>query len=363
MPALPALVEDPHSLRLLDGGAEAFPRMLAAITGARQSVHLEVYTFRLDATGRRFLDALLSALRRGVAVSVVIDGWGSNCSSLAIARAVRLAGGEVRIYHGLAAFLRGRLVRNHRKVLLVDDEVAFIGGLNIADEYGPHARGAPWLDLELEIRGPACASLGRRLRGEHELQGGGSVRIHLSGPGGGRKLSKRYLKAFGRARRRILLAQAYFLPDRHLIRSLTAAARRGVEVRLLLSGRSDIPLIRAATARLYRRLLRAGVHVHEWQRSVFHVKAGAVDGTRLLVGSFNLDPLSLINLESLVEADDPVAARQLESWIDSQLALAPEVRLRKSRGLPTWARAILGRMLVALGFWIPRAFGWLRRPS
>src|SRR6202022_2053043 len=134
-----------------------------------------------------------------------------------------------------------------------------------------------WLDLALEIRGPACAALGRTLRGERGPWTGGGVRILLSGPGGGRRLRRRYLKALGKARRRIALAQAYFLPDRHVMRSLTAAARRGGEGR----------------------------------QTVVHPKAAAIDAERLLVGSFNLDPLSLVNLEPLVEVNVPSAARKV----------------------------------------------------
>src|SRR5262249_17843053 len=141
------------------------------------------------------------------------------------------------------------------------------------------------------------------------------VRIYLSSESGGRKLRKRYLKAFAAARARLLVAHAYFVPDRGLVRALRRAAKRGVDVRLLLAGRSDVPFARAATMSLYRRLLSAGVHIYEWSRSVLHAKAATVDGQRFLVGSFNLDPLSLSNLEALVEITDASVVPSADAWI------------------------------------------------
>ena len=133
-------------------------------------------------------------------------------------------------------------------------------------------------------------------------------------------MRRRYLKAFASARQRIDVAHGYFLPDPGVVRAITVAARRGVQVRLLLAGRSDVPFARAATRSLYRQLLAAGVTIREWSGSVLHAKVATVDGRRLLVGSFNLDPFSLANLEALVEVDDTPVVEQGEAWIQDHFA-------------------------------------------
>jgi cardiolipin synthase len=351
------------ALELLDGGSAAFPRMLAAIAGARREVHLEVYSLSPTGVGAEFIAALAAAGRRGVQVRVVLDAWGTGRATRRIAATLRGAGCHVRVFNPMLAGLLGRFRRNHRKVLLVDDELAFLGGLNIGDEFvGTDG----WADLAVELRGPACVALGRRLRHELKrapladeaaerhanLEPPNDARVLLSGIGGGRRLRKRYLKAFGRATSRVLLAHCYFLPDRGLLRSITAAARRGVAVTLLLPGRSDVPLVRASTTLFYRRLLGAGVKIYEHTGSILHSKVAVVDGERLLVGSFNLDPFSLVDLEILLEARDATAARGVEAWIERRLVTARPITLTDCelpplRGL--WLRlgGSLGRGIVA----------------
>jgi cardiolipin synthase len=335
---------------LLDGGPEAYPAMLAAIGAARHAVRLEVYAFERDAVGERFVGALGAAARRGVRVAVVLDGLGSLSDGREVAELLRDAGCEVAIYNPFRALLAGRFRRNHRKILLVDDAVAFVGGINVGDAYGrvgePHA--TRWLDLALELRGPVAAWLAARLRHRRLPPPAGPVRVHLSGIGGAGRLRRRYLKALGSARVSVAVAHAYFLPDRRLVRSITAAARRGVEVRLLLPGRSDVPLARAATRRLYGRLLAAGVQIHEWSESVLHVKAAVVDGRRLLLGSFNLDPFSLANLETLVEVNEPEVARAAGAWMAAVRARAHPVTAEELAGRGRLARWLLDAVGLAV---------------
>jgi cardiolipin synthase len=340
--------------------------MLEAIGASQQSVLLETYTFSREGVGEEFLAALSAAAQRGVRVQVVLDGWGSALDGRYVQALLEAAGCEVRIYHPVLSLLAGRFRRLHRKILLVDGEVAFVGGVNISDEYGHlgpgHApeveeREPAWLDLVVEVSGPVAGWLERRLRGERLRPPHGPVHIHLSGLGGGGPLRRRYLKALGAARRKIGVAHSYFLPDRRFIRSITAASRRGVRVTLLLAGRSDIPLAQAATRRLYHQLLRAGVRIHEWTRSVHHAKAAVVDDERLLAGSFNLEPLSLANLEALVEVDDPAVAREGSVWIERRLAEAGEVTQAELA-----RRSPLERWLVdAGGLAVARAAQWVGR--
>jgi cardiolipin synthase len=349
-------------VELLDGGGQAYPRMLLAIARAQRSVRLEVYAFAPSGVGARFVEALGQAASRGVAVQVLIDGWGSARGGRAVAAALHEAGCAVRIYHRLLGLLVGRFGRNHRKILLVDDEVAFLGGINIGDENVGEGERLGWADLALEIRGPQCARLGQMLRREPYRPVDSSLRIFLCGLGGGWRLRRRYLKGFASARQRIHVAHGYFLPDRGVVRAITAAARRGVQVRLLLAGRSDVPFARAATRSLYRRLLAAGVCIHEWSRSVLHAKVATVDGRHLLVGSFNLDPFSLANLEALVEVDDTQVVEQGEAWIQGHFASSRSVTtVEATARLQRWLLDPLGRLVARLAEAISRVIASRRR--
>ena len=173
-------------------------------------------------------------------------------------------------------------------------------------------------------------------------------------------LRRRYLKAIGGARVRVLLAHAYFLPDRHVVRSITDAARRGVGVRLVVPARSDVGLAGPAMRRLYRRLLPAGVEVREWPGTMLHAKVAVVDGLRLLLGGFNLDPLSLANLEALAEAEDQPIAAAGARWIEARLAEARPVSAAElPRGrFGRWWEDCLGGLAARLA---RRAGRWLSR--
>ncbi len=337
-------------ITLLDGGADAYPRMLEAIDAATRSVHLEVYAFEREGVGSRFVSALTAAASRGVEVKVIVDGWGSIRDSRALADTLRPAGIQVRIHNPLTSVCHGRFWRNHRKILLVDDTVAFLGGINIGDHYAAEAGRPGWADLALELRGDICTRLGARLTAGASSLSVGPVSILLSGFGGGRRLRGRYLTALKEAKQRVVLAHAYFLPDQRFVRALKRAARRGVEVHLLLAGRSDVPFARAATMRLYRTLLRGGVHIHEWTDTTLHAKAAVVDGQRLLVGSFNLDPLSLVNLETLVEVDDAGVAAQATRWMERHMSLSRPVGLEDCArsGPQRWLLDVVGLAVARL---------------
>jgi cardiolipin synthase len=318
-----------QELELLAGGAVAFPRMLAAIETAEKRIRLEVYRFRLDQTGEKFLGALGAAARRGVEVAVVVDGWGSLFSGRAVVQRLRSAGCQARVYNRFLGMFLGHLRRNHRKLLLIDDRVVFLGGLNISDEQtGPNA----WADLAVRVAGPATARLAQVIRNEHPTVFSPTVRLMVSKEGGGRRLRRSYLKAIGSAERSVVMAQAYFLPDRRVLRTIRAAAQRGAAVTLLLPGHSDVPLARAAMRWYCRRLLAPRIRVLEWPGGVLHAKAASVDGRLALLGSFNLDPYSGVNLEVLAEIHDVEFAAQLEAWIqvlvDQSLPIPPKASRR-----------------------------------
>ncbi len=359
--ATPLLVSqaEQKTVELLDGGAEAFPRMLAAIDTAKRTIHLEIYIFAWDDIGTRFITALSAASKRGVKVNVVLDGWGSSTSGNRVSATLRQAGCTVQVYNRLWTLFMGRFRRNHRKLLLVDDEFAVLGGINIADEYARTYETGGWADLAIVVRGPACVDVGRMLRKEPILNTDPEVRVMLSGVRGSRKLRQAYIKALREAEREVWMAQAYFIPDAGLVRAIVRAAKRGVAVRLLLAGRSDVLFVRSATMSLYARLLRAGVEIHEWTQSVLHAKAAVIDDKKLLVGSFNLDPLSMVNLETLVEVTIPSVAHKGREWIaghaaNGQLVVAADCRRTM------WQRFLtdqVGLAMARLAQWVARLIG------
>lgn len=341
------------SIVLLDRGEVAFARMLAAIRSATRSIHLEVYAMSATGVGGTFVSALAAAARRGVTVHVVVDAWGTGRPAAAIVATLRAAGCDASVYNPLwrGLFFRQRR-RNHRKLLVVDDCVAFVGGINLVDQFvGERA----WVDVAVELHGAACAQLAHRLRHEPRGARDGDVAVLLSDVGGGGRLRRRYLKAFGAARRSIVLAHSYFVPDRGLLRSMTAAARRGVAVTLLVPGHSDVPLARATTALIYGRLLAAGVRIFELDGAILHAKLGVIDGERLLVGSFNLDPYSLADLEVLVDAHDGSAAASASAWIERHLASATPITDATPHGGAV--RRFIERLKGELGLWIAHAVG------
>ncbi len=343
------------SIVLLDRGSVAFARMLSAIRTAERTIHLEVYAISASGVGALFINALTDAARRGVKGRVVVDAWGTGRVAGGVVATLRAAGCDADVYNPIwrGVLFRQRR-RNHRKILVVDDRVAFVGGINLVDYFvGDRA----WVDVAVEIHGPSCAELAHRLRHEPHREHDNGVHVLISDVGGGRRLRRRYLKAIGAAHERVLLAHSYFLPDRGFLRTLTAAARRGVCVTMLVPGTSDVPLARATTALVYKRLLRAGVEVYELDGAILHAKLGVFDGARLLVGSFNLDPYSLADLEVLVDTRDAGVAATATAWIERHLAHARRITDARPRG--GRLRRVIERLKGELGLWLARAIGRL----
>jgi cardiolipin synthase len=302
-------------------GTEVFPAMLAAIEAAGQSVCLETYTYSACALGERFRDALARARERGVRVRVLFDAFGSYDLPDDFWQPLRAAGGEVRPFNPLAWNRLG--IRDHRKLLVCDERVAFVGGVNIASEYEGDGVKRGWCDVGLKIEGPLAAQLAlafeemfaradfrqRRLLGLGRFGARKTVvaqheQILLSGPGPGRSPLKRALRRdLGRASS-VWIMVAYFLPSWRMRRQLVRIARQGGRVRLMLAGKSDVLVSQLAARSLYRRLLKAGVEIYEYQPQILHAKLIVVDDV-VYAGSANLDPRSLnINYELMVRFEN-----------------------------------------------------------
>ena len=326
--------------------------MLRAIQQARRSVRLETYTFDSSLIGVAFLDALVEARDRGVSVRVLIDAIGSIELPDSFWEPLLRAGGEVRRFNPIAL---GRLsYRDHRKVLAVDEAVAFIGGFNVAREYFGDGILEGWRDLGLEVRGPLVGELTEsfddmfrhadfRHKRLQRIRRSGLVsltceqdwQLLLSGPGRGHRFMKRTLARDLTHARTIHVISAYFLPTWRIRRELRRTARRGGLVQLILPGKSDVAISQLASRRLYQGLLKAGVEVYEYQPQVLHAKMVVVDQT-VYIGSANLDARGLgINYELLARLSDPELAREAREIFKADLGLCRRISLsewRKSRG-------------------------------
>lgn len=350
-------------------GDEMFTAMLAAIDGARSAVALESYIYAPDEPGVRVREALTRAARRGVRVRVLVDALGSYSLPGDFWAPLRAAGGEARVFNPISLNRLG--IRNHRKLLVCDERVAFVGGFNIAPEYEGDGVTRGWCDLGLRLEGPLVAELAssfdemsgradflhkrlvrlRRATAKRQVEHAEQTLL-LSGPGRGRNPIQRALLADLRHARQVDIIVPYFLPSLAFRRAISRVARRGGVVRLLLPAKSDVALSRLATQSLYRRLLRAGVEIYEYQPQVLHAKLFVVDGV-VYVGSSNLDPRSLrINYELMLRFEQAALVREARAIFDEALTQAQRMALNawlKSRSFwmrlkQRWAYYVLARL-------------------
>jgi cardiolipin synthase len=320
------LIYGGNRLQLLENGDEFFPRLLAAINSAARSVHLETYIFAEDKIGLRVGDALAAAADRGVAVRVVVDGFGTGAYGDKLKSRLELLGAQVIIFRRARWWRPERrlLRRLHRKLALIDDQLAFVGGINIIDDHhhpDPEpARLGPRYDYAVMCEGPIVAPIAlamKRLWWTLQLlQSGrrigsmpGTALENMPPPFAAgaratlllrdnlrnrRTIETAYLHAVGAAHREVLIACAYFLPGRTFRKALIDCARRGVRVRLLVQGRIEYAIQHYAQEALYGQLLDAGIEIHEYETSYLHAKVAVVDDTWATVGSSNIDPYSLL---------------------------------------------------------------------
>lgn len=369
---------------LLVDGAQAFPSMLTAIAGAQREIVLEMYWFQSDSVGLRFADALAERARAGVRVGVIYDAVGSLGVDGAMFDRLRAVGAEVHEYNPVAPwknrFRIGRLNnRDHRKILVVDGGVAFTGGINLGLPWAPESEGGGgWRDDFVRIEGPAAAQL-RAVFVDGWARLGGTalpaladvlppprtsregdaapqpasasapaqrqrVRALPSGDRRARALIRRaYLQQIRAATRYVYIANSYFIPDREIRGALVGAARRGVDVRVLVAGESDVPAVYHASRFLYARLLRQGVALYEWMGSVFHAKSAVIDGVWTTIGSYNLDHRSWRhNLEINVAIDGAEVADALASRFLADAERSVRIELRDFRYRPLLDRVLEG---------------------
>ncbi len=345
--------------RWLRHGREAIEAMLEAIRHARHSVRLEMFIFHPDTTGDAFRTALLAAQQRGVRVRVLCDAFGSIGLPTSYWQELVAAGGEFRWFNPL--HIQRILYRDHRKILVVDDALAFVGGLNIGLEYSGNGVTSGWRDLGLQIEGALARELAdafndqfARADGRHrrfqrirranadEVVAGHDWKLLLTSPGRGHRVLKQSLvQDFGDARS-IRIISAYFLPGLKLLRALKRAARRGAQVQLILAGQTDVRLMQIATRSLYPALLRSGVEIYEYTPQILHAKMVIVDDV-VYAGSANLDARSLgINYEVMLRLPSAALAADAREIFAGDLRHSQRIdRPRLRRAQSWWEKFVL----------------------
>lgn len=361
-----------NEVELLVDGDATYAAIGAAIDAAKRTVHAEYYLIRAGATADWFRERLIQAAKRGVEVRLLVDGYGSFWLGRRWLAELRAAGARA------AVFLPARLLlfqpmnlRNHRKIVVVDGEVAFTGGLNIGDEY--RGTSGPWRDMHLQIRGPAVARLEQVFAedwhfctsddaefarsilvppppsptGPSGSGRGATVAIVRSGPdvaGTARETIHRvFFSAITTARERVYITTPYFVPDRAIVIALQTAALRGVDVKLILPGKSNHPFYAQAGRSFYEELLSAGVGIFEYGPGMIHAKTMVIDGAVALVGSANMDVRSFhLNFEVHAVMSGEGIGSRLEACFREDLAASNAIVLAEFQRRPLARRVVEG---------------------
>ena len=360
------LVKDNRATLLIDG-PRTYDAIFRAIGNARDHVHVETYIIRDDEIGRKLGDALLRKRAEGVPVRLLYDSYGCIKTPESFFQRLRDGGVQVLEFNPVDPLQAGgnwRLIhRDHRKILVADGKLAITGGVNVSAEYAGSLRGSgsaeSWRDTDVQIEGPAVAEFQklfldtwRRQKGPAlpegnyfpdlagKPMGDDLVRVVGSRPAGGTRLTYiMYVSAFLYARKSIHLTNAYFVPDKQTIEALTGAAKRGVDVRIILPGDTDVSTILYAGRYYYTRLLEAGVKLYEHRSAVLHAKTAVIDGVWSTVGSANMDMWSFTRND---EVNAVILGRefagQMEEMFARDLSESDAVDLEKWRKRPIFHR-------------------------
>ena len=361
----------------LASGSAAFQRMMTLLDSAHASIRCETYIWGDDAVGARFLAALTRAAIRGVRVRVLVDGAGSSALPGHYWQTLQAAGGTVHVFNPLT--FRHFSLRNHRKLLLVDDTVAITGGFNIAADYDGDGIASGWRDFGLELSDPAAllqlSTSFDSLFADHLVRHWLLRHLHqrplsrplfykqpgpvlFSGPRLVRNQFSRQLLATLRHARHVRIASAYFVPGFRLRQALRAVALRGGTVELLLAGKTDVPIAQYAARSLYGPLLKAGVRIWEYQPQILHAKLALLDDS-VFIGSANLDARSLaINYELTVHIHSTRLAAEAGATFKTDLLQSKAITNEGWKKTRTWfarLRGTLARFLITqVDPWVAR---------
>jgi len=359
-----------NKVTLLFDGPQTMQEMLKAISEAKSTINLETYIFDQDPMGLKFADALIDKQQSGVTVNIIYDSVGTLGVPQAFFERMRAAGIRLVAFNPVnPTKLKGEdwkiNNRDHRKVLIVDGTMAFTGGINISNTYSKsslfRSKAKPsdksdvgWRDTHVKIEGPAAAAfqwLFIRTWAQQDQadlpdapyfpaiaeMGNKLVRVVASEPGGGFEIYKAYILAIQEAKKSIHITSAYFVPDKQTVDALTAAAKRGVDVKVVLPGVSDSGLVFHAGHALYDELLAGGVRIYHLKLAVLHAKTAVIDGAWSTVGSTNIDMRSFLhNSELNVVVLGDSFGREMENAFQEDLRDSEEITRAKWESRP-WA--------------------------
>lgn len=378
-----------NHLKLLRNGAEYFPALEAAIQHAQHEVYLETYIYQEDVIGRRIGNALKKAAHRGVKVYLLLDGFGSQNFSATFLQGFQLAGVNVMFYRQKISpwtFKKNRLRRLHRKVVVIDGKVGFVGGINIIDDNNVPEQATPRVDYAVEIKGALLAPLllsvqklwkhlsWLQLRQVPQQYAQAQTKLDAKYKEVKAALVLRdnvlhrhdieeaYLEAIANAKEEIMIANSYFVPGWRFRKALMDAADRGVSVKLLLQGRIEY-MVMLATHAFYSTFLEHGIEIYEYRKSFMHSKVAVIDRTWATVGSSNIDPFSLLLArEANVVVQDHFFAEELRASImqslqDGATEISPQAWVRGNLRHRIFSWMVYGLLRIVLGV-IGRAEDW-----
>lgn len=317
-------------VELVHSGDDYFSRLRNIIRQAKTEIHFQTYIFDNDSTGNEIVEALKEAACRNVKIFMLLDGYGSNSFSDKVVNELTLKGINFRFFSANIFYIGRRL---HHKIVVADGNIALIGGINIADKYRGTATKEPWLDYAIQIKSEVigeqlhqlCEKIyfkKKRIKKEiinpvFHLVDGIPLRI-IRNDWLKRKneISKTYISIIQNAKKEVVIVGSYFLPGRRLSNALKNAAKRGVKIKIILSGISDLPIVMWATNYVYTSFLKQGIELFEWKKSVLHGKLAVVDNKRTTIGSYNLNQLSSYgSIEMNVEINSVVFSKKLSAHL------------------------------------------------
>lgn len=375
-----------NQVQLLFDGPATMREMMAAVRNATTSINLETYIFDQDPIGLQFSDLLMEKRRQGVTVNVMYDSVGTLGTPQEFFDRMRAAGINMLAFNPInPAKAKGNWSinnRDHRKLMVVDGRVAFTGGINISSDYANsslfRSRRKPgnvdknkvgWRDTHVKIEGPAVATLQWAFVDNWVSQEAGElpardyfprlsaagdkfVRVLATDPGSNSEIYKSLMVAINEAKKSVHITSAYFVPDQQVVDAMIAAARRGVDVKLVLPGVSDHGLVMYAGQAFYEQLLAGGVKIYQLQVAVLHAKTAVIDGAWSTIGSANIDRRSFIhNYELNIVVIDPAFGREMESAFNEDLRDSKEVTLEQWRKRP-WADRVKEWAARLTEYWI-----------
>ena len=336
-------VDTSKSLELVYSGEDYFSRLEAIIHNSQFEIDIQMYIFENDLIGRRIITALKEAAARHVKIYILLDGLGSLSFPSEIINELKQSGINIRFFAPLFSaytFYLGR--RLHHKVVVADAKITLIGGINIADKYHGTATEAPWLDYAVQLNGEISEPLqelcrdiyfkkrrlgSKKIKSVFHLQEDALVRI-IQNDWLKRKneICDGYIKSIRNAKKEIIIVGSYFLPGIRIIRALKKASKNKVEIKLILSGISDLPMTRRATCFLYGKLLKYNIELYEWDKSILHGKTAVIDGCWTTIGSFNLNNLSSYgSVEMNVEINSISFSKNYQSHLNQIIAQCQRV--------------------------------------